>query len=133
MLQADEATLATIITTIDETIKTINEKRDIRLISSMLTKFGNKIRAMAEIKETPNNRFVAYLVQDMFNDIRTRFQGREEEWYELNKETTAECVTHLKNLLTSLKSSIQAKSFEKTVDAMKMFFFAYWQIILRTS
>ena len=130
MLEIDDLTLKTITSTIDELLSIAEEKKDLRIVSASLTKVANKIRAMAEIRETPDNRFVAFIVQYFFYDIARRFEERDDEWYQFNKELVDQCLLQIKNFLTGLKSSLNAKSFEKTIDVIKIFFFAYWQTTL---
>ena len=130
MLEIDETTLQAINSAIDEFISLAEAKKDIRLTSGAVAKISNKIRAMAELKETPDNRFISFLIQYLFRHLLVHFEGEDEEWFELNKETLDQCLQHLKNLMTSLKSSFTSKSFEKAIDAIKMYFFAYWQTTL---
>ena len=130
MLEIDEPTLEAITSAIDELLSLAEEKKDLRIVSASLAKVGNKIRAMAEIRDTPDNRFVAFIVQAFFSDMIRRFEDKDEEWYQFNKELADQCLLQAKNLLTGLKSSLSSKSFEKTIDVIKIFFFAYWQTTL---
>lgn len=130
MLEVDKTALEAITSAIDEAVSLIEERKDIRIVSAMLPRVSNRIRAMAELRDTPDNRFVAFLVQFFATDIGYRFEEQDEEWYRLNKEAVDQCLVQLKNLLTGLKSGLNAKSFEKTVDALKMFYFAYYQTAL---
>lgn len=130
MLEIDETTLQAINAAIDKFLSLAEAKKDIRLMSGTLSSVGNKIRAMAELKETPDNRFVAFLTQFLISDIFKRLEGQDEEWFELNKELLDQCLQHTKNFMTGLKSSINSKSFDKVIDTIKMFFFAYWHTVL---
>ena len=127
LLEVDETTLKVISSSIDEALSLIEGNKDIRIISARLPKVANTIRAMAEINDTPDNRFAQFLVTHFLYDFSLRFASKEEEWYKLNKESVDQCILHLKNLLTGLQSSFNSKSFEKTIDTIKMFFFAYYQ------
>ena len=130
MLEIDETTLNAINSAIDEILSLVAEKKDIRIITARLPKVSNTIRAAAEIRETPDNRFISYIVNHFLLDIRYRFENQKEEWFRLNKEVIDASVLQLKNLLIGLKSSLNNKSFEKTIDVIKMFVFAYWQTVL---
>ena len=130
MLEIDETTRQAVNSAIDEFLSLAEAKKDIRMTSGALVKVSNKIRAMAELKETPDNRLVSFLIQYFITDVTRRLEGEDEEWFELNKELLDQCLQHMKNLMTSLKSSFESKSFEKAIDAIKMFFFAYWHTTL---
>lgn len=127
MLEVDETTLEAITSAIDEGLSLIEAKKDIRIVTAMFPKVSNRIRAMAEIRETPDNRFVSFLITYFLRDVRIRFEDQDEDWYRLNKESIDQCMLQLKNFLTGLKTSFHSKSFEKTMDIIKMFFFAYYQ------
>ena len=130
MLEVDETTLKAVTSAIDEVLSLIEAKKDIRIVIAILPKVSNRIRAMAEIRETPDNRFASYIISHFLRDVQLRFVDQDEDWYQLNKEHVDQCLLHLKNLLNGLKTSFNSKSFEKAIDVIKMFFFAYWETTL---
>ncbi|RLI19382.1 hypothetical protein DRO47_06405 [Candidatus Bathyarchaeota archaeon] len=127
MLEVNDEALRMINSSIDEVLTMINESEDIRKIIASLPKIGHKIRAMAEIKDTPDNRFLSFIIGFLIATCRAYLEDKEMSWYELNKETLAECTIALKNFLTNLKSAINEKSFEKAIDAAKMFYYEFYQ------
>lgn len=133
MLEIDETTLKAITSTIDETIKAVDEKKDIRIVSNSLGNVGNKIRALAEIRETPDNLLFSLTFHFLSGFLMNTFGDQEEEWYELNKELCDDSLSKIRILLSGMKSSLEAKSFEKAIDVFKASFFALWPIIRRTT
>ena len=115
---------------IDDVVSLIQEEKDIRMISAMLPKVSNKFRAVAEMTDTPDNRFTSFLLHLVNQLVATYFEGESKDWYELNKEAISECTAQLKNYLTGLRDALTSKSFEKTIDVIKMFHFAFYQITL---
>ena len=131
MLEIDEGTLESINASIDEALSIIEEKNDIRLAAPYLRKVANKIRAMAEIRETPDNRFVAYITQSFLMRLTLAFEEEEEEWFKLNKDLLSQMLSQVKALCLGLKKSLNSKEFESTIDILKIFFFANWQLTMR--
>lgn len=133
MLEIDELSLNAITSAIDETIQLIEENKDIRIVASSLGNVSNKIRAMSEIKETPDNEFVSFIFTVLSFNISESFKDKEEEWFELNKELCNQCVNHVKNLLQGMKKSLMAKNFEETMDVFKTAVFTLMQALSRMS
>jgi hypothetical protein len=133
LLEIDEPSLKAIISAIDETLSLINEKKDIRIVASSLLNVGNKVRAMSEIKETPDNGFVSYVFFVLAGTISAAVRNQEDEWFELNKELCSQCLDHIKNLLQGMKTGLSSKSFEETISALKTSVFAIMQAISRMS
>ena len=133
MLEIDDASSKAISSSIDEALKLIDEKKDIRIIVSSVGKVYNKIRGWSELTETPDNGFVSFVFMMIIATIGGALEGKEEEWFELNKELTAECLGHVKNLLKGIKASLTSKSFDEAVTALKTGTFVINQTIVRMS
>lgn len=129
MLEMDEATLKSINSSIDEAIRISNEKKDIRKTLASLGNVTNKVRAMAELREIPDNRFVSVVLNILYGTVAAMFGERDEEWFESNKDLCDNCLTQTKILLNGLKSGIGKKSFEETVNVLKAFLFAAWPLL----
>lgn len=125
--------LKAIFSTIDETTKIANEKKDIRIVISALGNVSDKIRAMSEIRDTPDNRFVSLVFYVLVGLVTTTFEGQEEAWYVLNRELSDQCRSQIIILLNGMRSSLEAKNFEKAIDVLKTSCFALYPIIRKTS
>lgn len=133
MLEIDEISLKAITSAIDETIKLIDEKKDIRLVTSFMGNVSNKIRATSEIRETPENGFVSLVFSVLSTSISENLKAKDEEWFELNKELCNQCSDQIRNFLRGMKSSFESKSFEEATNVLKTFAFTLTQIINRMS
>jgi hypothetical protein len=133
MLEIDEVSLNAINSSIDEAMKLINEKKDIRIVSSMVSKVGNKIRAMYELRETPDNAFVSFVFSLISGTVVHAFEDKEDKWFAINKDLCDECLHSLKNLLQGIKVSFKSKNFEEAVTVLKASVFTLLQVITRMS
>lgn len=133
MLEIDDASLKTISSSIDEALKLVDEKKDIRIVVSSIGKVYNKIRGWSELTETPDNGFVSVIFAIVYGTLSSALEHKEEEWFALNRELTGECLVHVKNLLLGIKSSLTSRSFDEAITVLKTSTFVINQTIVRMS
>lgn len=123
MLECSEEVISALSRVIDEVIASLDEKEDIRLIITRLDEIRMKFRLMAELKDTPENHFIAFLYVSIFQWILSAYTRRPEEWYRLNVTNIQSFRPILRQFMASLKETINQRSYEGLVELFKNFFF----------
>lgn len=131
MLEIDEVSRKAIQVSIEETLKLIEEKKDIRIVTSSLATTANKIRAMAELRETPDNEFLSFVFTIMVSTVSEAFKGRDQEWFKANRDICDQCQRVIEKLLQGMKSVLKSKDFGEAADLLKISWFSLSHIIDR--
>jgi uncharacterized phage-like protein YoqJ len=132
LLEIDEVSCKAIQGSIEETLKLIEEKKDIRIVTSSLGTTANKIRAMAELRETPDNEFVSLVFTVFVSTASEAFKDKDQEWLKANRDVCDQCQSIIEKLLQGMKSVLKSKDFIETVDVLKISWFSLSHILDRT-
>lgn len=124
-LDLDEDTLKHLSKTIDDILHSIERKDDIRKTIGLMRPLQEKLDAAVTIRESPEGRFVHFLVWVMYVQVRGVYAGGDEEWYKLNAENIEGLRPILSQYFSSLKQSLSSNSYEDVLEACKNFFFSF--------
>jgi len=133
MLEITEQALDKIDDTVNKTISLIDKDEDIRRIVKQSEGVSTILRAVADINDTPENRFVSIVVSTVISWTGAVYEGNREEWYRLNRDEIREFKPILGKYIGSLREALKSNNYVSVMDANKNYTYAlYHSSILLT-
>jgi len=117
-LETTEEMTKKVAETISSVLKSLETKEDIRKTMPLLGEVVEKIRAVSEIYETPENIFVSYLVWAQISSF-TNFDGLPDEWYKLNADAIDKLRELMKAFFENIKDGFEKKNTDFIVEYIK--------------
>ncbi|MCS4538545.1 MAG: hypothetical protein HYY67_06800 [Thaumarchaeota archaeon] len=107
----------------DTVLGSVDRKEDIRKTLTLLPAISTKLEIATELNETPESRFLHFLVWALIESVRYSYQSDKEEWYELNSEAISAARPILRNYLMSIKKFLQKQDMNEFIQASMIFLF----------
>jgi hypothetical protein len=131
LLEIDEVSRKAISASIVEVFKLLDEKKDIRIVLSSLGTTANKIRAMAELLETPDNEFLSFVFTVIVSMVGERFKEKDQEWFDANKDICDECKSIITKFLQGITHALESSDFQEAVNVLKTSWFSLSHLLDR--
>jgi len=106
----------------------LDRGHDIRYALAMLPELASKMKSMGDLNETPENRWISYILVDQLGNVQNWYDGMPPEWYKLNEKNVAELRKIWKSYFEKLSVELSRKDFDRLADETKNFFFELWRL-----
>lgn len=117
-LQATEDMIKKVTESVYAVLKSLESEGDLRKTLPLLSDVSDRLRAIAEIYDTPENEFISYLIWDQVRYLG-QFEGLPDEWYKLNAEAIVRLKLLMKTFFQNLKNDCEKKDADKIVEHVK--------------
>ena len=108
---------------IEEAVKNLQDEGDIDVGLRRVDDLRNKMKAIPDFKDTPENRFATYIVWDTIGKTVAVFRAGDKEWREKNEEPLADTRVALTDYLIRLNEYFKKGSYTEVVSASKDYLF----------
>jgi hypothetical protein len=99
-----------------------SETTNIRLCLSQLVPIAYTFRGFYDIyTEDPDVMFFSYIVVDWFANVQSSYDGRSDQWYELNNQNVQQMRAALKTYCQGILNAINSNDLNTLIIATKSF------------
>lgn len=121
-LTADPKIVGLINKCADDILENIVSDNDVRKAITYIPEYVQKVRAVAELYDTEENRFTSWIVWNIFSTVQ-QLDGHTDEWYKDNKEHLDKIKNEMKEYVKNLKEGFSKEDFNIIIESSKKFFF----------
>lgn len=129
---------SSLIRSIDELIGLFKNEENLKFAlttsNRKISSIQNSFRTIADFDNTPENRFLSYIMWDMLKMFSTIASNCiKEEWYQENKDTLFKVKDIFVEFLENSKNGLDDESFDQLVQHSKTYFYKTYDIAQRLS
>jgi hypothetical protein len=121
-LAIGDALLNPIIQSIDETLSSLDKQVDMRKSLRSLAEVSSKVRVFPDFEDSAENRFASFLVWAMLAQAEAVIKNQDDESFKSNIEDYEKYKAALKDYLINIKQGLKDKSYQRVIEATKIYF-----------